>query len=71
MTSKQQAATFGKIIARACAQTGVSHAELARRLKVAKPRVPAIIRGDNMTEALFKRCVEALGFELEIKLIKR
>lgn len=62
---------FGQIIAGACKRTGTSHAELARRLNVAKPRVPAFLRGDNMSEALFKRCVLALGLDLEVNLVKR
>ena len=64
-------ATFSQIIAEACKRMNVSHAELARRLKVAKPRVPAFLRGDNMTEKLFRRCVKALELDLQIKLVKR
>jgi plasmid maintenance system antidote protein VapI len=67
----EQQETFGQIITEACKKTDVSHAELARRLQVAKPRVPAFLRGDNMTEGLFKRCIKALGLDLEIKLVRR
>lgn len=62
---------FGKLISNTCDRLGISHAELARRLGVAKPRVPVMLRGQNMSEALFKRCVKALGLDLDLRLVKR
>ena len=62
---------FGSIISAACDRQGVSHAELARRLGVAKPRVPVLLRGKNMTEQLFRRCAAALHLDLEVRLVKR
>lgn len=62
--------TFAQLIEDGCKRTKTSHAELARRLGVSKPRIPAMLRTDNMSEDLFKRCCEALGLNLRIQLIK-
>jgi len=67
----KKARTFGQLIAEACERLGVSHSELARRLGVSQSRVPEILRSDSITEALFQRCVAALGLEADVRLVKR
>lgn len=62
---------FGRIIAQACKSQGVSHSELARRLKVSQPRVQEIIKSPSITEALFRRCARALGLEVRVELKRR
>ena len=62
---------FGRVIARACKSRGVSHSELARRLKVSQPRVQEIIKSPSITEALFRRCAKALGMEVHVELRRR
>jgi len=59
------------LIREACAAMGVSHAELARRLEISGPRIPEILRSENITEGLASRCFGALGVDLEIRMVKR
>lgn len=59
---------FGRIIAQACKAQGVSHSELARRLKVSQPRVQEIIKSPSITEALLRRCARALKLKVRITL---
>lgn len=63
--------TFGRIIAQACKAQGVSHSELARRLKVSQPRVQEIIRSPSITEALLRRCARALRLKVKVRLESR
>lgn len=59
------------LIREAAAAMGVSHAELARRLGCSGPRIPEILRSENITEGLASRCFQALGVDLEIRMVKR
>ena len=58
------------LVREAAASMGVAHAELARRLECSGPRIPEILRSENITEALASRCFEALGVDLEIRMVK-
>ena len=59
------------LIKEACAATGVAHAELARRLEISGPRIPEILRSENITESLAAKCFRALGVDLEIRMVKK
>jgi hypothetical protein len=58
------------LVREAAASMGVAHAELARRLECSGPRIPEILRSENLTEALASRCFQALGVDLKIVLVK-
>ncbi len=59
---------FANIIRNLCDDLGVSHGELARRLGVPKPRIPAILKCENLSELVFMRCLDALNCKLTIQL---
>lgn len=60
--------TFGRVISQACKKQGVSHSELARRLKVSQPRVQEIIKSPSLTESLVRRCAKALKLKVKLTL---
>lgn len=62
--------TFGKLLKEASAEAGVSHSELARRMGVTQNRVPAIFASPSLTERTFRRAARALGFDVDVKLVR-
>lgn len=66
--SKQTPQLFSAFVKEALNRTGMTHAEFAHRLGVHASRVPEILRSKNLTEKLFKRCVQALGMTVKVEL---
>lgn len=66
MAAKKKNQAFTDMIEALCQQDGVSHGELARRMGVKKPRIPTMLKCQNMSEAVFKRCLAALGYQVGV-----
>lgn len=61
---------FGDIIRQVVEATGITQREFAKRLGVQQPRVAEIFASESITERLLDRCVEALGVELEVRIVR-
>ncbi len=62
---------FSALIQEVAEREHVIQSELARRLKVRPSRVAEIFKSLNITEGLLYRCAKALGYTVEIKLVKK
>ena len=51
-------------------KAGVSQRELAERIGVSQPRIAAIERSRNVTIDVLEQYVEALGFHLEVSVVR-
>ncbi|MCD8131464.1 MAG: helix-turn-helix transcriptional regulator [Lachnospiraceae bacterium] len=55
-----------------CMEEGVTQAQLAERIGTTSPYVNRIIKkGDTVINKTFVNMVEALGYDIEIKYVKR
>jgi plasmid maintenance system antidote protein VapI len=61
---------FGDVIRQAFAESGLTQQQFADRLGVRQPRIVEIFSSTSITEALFDRCVAALGLVLEVRLVE-
>lgn len=61
---------FGDVIRQAFDESGLTQEQFAERLGVKQPRIVEIFASQSITEALFDRCVAALGLELEVVLVE-
>lgn len=61
---------FGDVLRQAFDESGLTQTQFADRLGVKQPRVAEIFASASITEALFDRCVAALGLVLEVRLVE-
>lgn len=61
---------FGELLRQAATKLGVTQEELAKRLGVKQPRISEIFASESITEALLDRVIEALGAELEVRVVR-
>jgi hypothetical protein len=68
---KGKSTPFRVLLEQAAERAGVTNAELSRRLDTNQSRVVQIFRADNLTERVFKETAAALGYTVEVKLVRR
>jgi transcriptional regulator with XRE-family HTH domain len=61
--------SFGKMIEEACRQQGVTQSELARALGHSPAWAAHVMRGNNMTERVFKECARVLDLDVRVELV--
>ena len=61
---------FVEILRRALKARGMTQEQLAEKLGVKQPRVSEVFRSESITEAVFDRFADALGVEIEVKIVK-
>jgi hypothetical protein len=67
---KSKCTPFRVLLEQAADKAGVTNTELSRRLGTNQSRAAQILRADNLTERVFKETASALGYEVQVKLVK-
>lgn len=62
---------FGRYLAQACKEQGVTTTELARRLGVTQPRATQILGSPSITEEVFRRAAATLGLDVHVELVPK
>ncbi len=59
-------------ITKALGRLGLTQAEAASRMGIAQPKVSALLRGDfsNLSERKLMSCLNQLGYNIEIKVVR-